>query len=924
MKTTIYPSNFLGIDSEKWCYAAVIKVYNHMNFSKFSKKYIILLGLIMYLFFVPFTSISQGNSGKICLMDGLSSACGPQNITYSLTSTGGVNNPTSYTWSLTPGSTATFCSATTGTAVCVSGTIGTFTINLTVQGNGNGNKATCSKTATIYPIPNCSIFGADPLCTSLSNIYNGPNAPAGKSYGYAWSISGAVNASLSGTTSSQSVTVVSGSCNSSYMLHLTVTDLATGCTSQCSRSFGFTDNTAPTIFAPGADMTLDCPLQPVFSVPTATDACSTPTVVEVSDITNGDACNYTRTKTWKAIDACGNESGLVSQAITVHDVTAPSITAAGPDMTLDCPSIPIFSPPTGTDECSSIQILEVSDTTIGDACNYTRTKTWKAIDACGNESGIVSQSIIVHDVTPPAISAAGPNKTINCPDEPIFTAPKGSDECGAFQVIEVSDITLGGMCCYTRTKTWKTVDACGNESNLVSQAITVHDTTAPSISAAGPDAIIDCPAEPLFTPPTGLDECNSIQIYEVSDNTIGNGCNYTRTKTWKAVDPCGNESGLVSQSITVQDVTPPSISGEGNDLILEGCNTNIVFTDPIAIDLCDANPTINVVNTLTVQNVDGSVTYTRIWNAVDQCNNTSSTVDQSITIGACETFCTASQGFYGNSNGLSLLPSLLSQGNLVIGKPGKSFTVKLTDALCLNYNLPSGGPAKMLPSGDGEYSTSCSTTTSVTLNNNGRFDNILLGQTITLGLNLRKDANLGGLILNGTVMTTSNGTKTIPMTVLNALSNIYGTRSVANLFDLANRALGGLSIDAANLTTINQAVSAINEGFDACGNLIGFNGNVNKNGVQAKTESSAVTLNAVPNPFDNNTTLEFSSPIDTKVTVEIYNVAGVKVATLFNDHVRANDRKSVLFEAQHLPNGMYIYVLTTNDKSYYHKLLLVR
>lgn len=1003
MKTTTYSSNSSEIISDTSCISTRVLTYNNTKPTNLHRIYITVFGLFILMFLLSFKSFSQGNGGKICLIDGASSACGAQNLTYTMTSTGGVNNASSYTWSLTAGSTASFCSVTSGTTVCVSVTVGTFTLNLTVQGNGNGNKATCSKVVTINPLPSCAIFGSDPTCTTLTNVYNGPNAPAGKTYGYSWSISGAVNASISGVTNEQSVSVVSGSCNSSYILDLIVTDIATGCVSQCTRAFGFIDDTAPSISAAGDNLILNCPANPIFTPPTATDACSSATVVEVSDNTVGDACNYTRVKTWKAIDACGNESEIVTQAITVRDVTAPSVSAAGPNMTLDCPmepvfiaprgtdecssvqivevsdntigdacnytrvktwkavdacgneselvsqaitvhdvtapsisdagsnmtidcpAEPIFTPPTGSDECSLIQIIEVSDNTVGDACNYTRTKTWKAVDACGNESGLVSQAITVRDITPPAISSAGPDKTINCPDQPIFTAPKGSDECGAFQVVEVSDITLGGICCYTRTKTWKVVDACGNESDLVSQSITVHDTTAPSISSAGSDVTIDCPAEPVFTPPTGTDECGSVQVFEVSDNTTGDGCNYTRTKTWRAVDVCGNISDLVSQSITVHDITEPSISGEGDDLYLAGCNSNIVFTAPVASDLCDFNPAINVVNTFTVQNPDGSVTYTRIWNAVDQCNNTSASVDQSITVGLCETFCTASQGFYGNSNGMSLLPSLLSQGDLIIGKPGKSFTIKLADALCLNSNLPSGGPAKMLPSGDALYTGSCATTTSITLNSNGRFDNILLGQTITLGLNLRKDPNLGGLILNGTVMTTSNGTKTIPQPVLNALTSIYGIRSVANLFDLANRALAGLSTDAANLATINHAVSAINEGFDGCGSLTGFNGNANRNnGPHAKTESAAITVNAVPNPFDNNTSLEFSSPVDAKVTVEIYNVAGAKIATLFNDHVRAHDKKSVMFEAQHLPNGMYIYVLTANDKSYYHKLLLVR
>jgi hypothetical protein len=135
----------------------------------------------------------------------------------------------------------------------------------------------------------------------------------------------------------------------------------------------------------------------------------------------------------------------------------------------------------------------------------------------------------------------------------------------------------------------------------VSQAITVQDVTAPSISAAGPDMTIDCPGVPSFTEPRATDECSSASIVLVSDITEGDACSYTQTKTWKAVDICGNESGTVSQAITVHDITAPSISGEGADAFLEDCHADVVFTAPIASDLCDPSPSVNVVSTSTVQ-----------------------------------------------------------------------------------------------------------------------------------------------------------------------------------------------------------------------------------------------------------------------------------------------------------------------------------
>src|SRR5207248_6216071 len=117
----------------------------------------------------------------------------------------------------------------------------------------------------------------------------------------------------------------------------------------------------------------------------------------------------------------------------------------------------------------------------GQTCanRYTITRTYHAADACGNSSS-QSQTITVNDTTAPTIGGQGANATIECTVTPSFTAPTASDNCsGGTTVNEVSDTTAAGSCAnnYTRTKTWRAVDACSNTSETVSQTITVRDTT---------------------------------------------------------------------------------------------------------------------------------------------------------------------------------------------------------------------------------------------------------------------------------------------------------------------------------------------------------------------------------------------------------------------------------------------------------------
>src|SRR5207302_932728 len=134
--------------------------------------------------------------------------------------------------------------------------------------------------------------------------------------------------------------------------------------------------------------------------------------------------------------------------------------------TVECVATSVFTDPTSSDTCSSSSVVLDSDSsTAGCGGSYTRTKTWHAIDACGNTSGPVHQTIMVEDNTPPTIGGQGDNGTVECPATPVFTDPTSSDTCSSSSVVLDSDSSTAGCGgSYTRTKTWHAVDACGNTS----------------------------------------------------------------------------------------------------------------------------------------------------------------------------------------------------------------------------------------------------------------------------------------------------------------------------------------------------------------------------------------------------------------------------------------------------------------------------
>ena len=390
-------------------------------------------------------------------------------------------------------------------------------------------------------------------------------------------------------------------------------------------------------------------------------------------------------------------------------------------------------------------------------------------------------------------------------------------------------------------------DSCGNTSDPVVFNTRIDDTK-PVISGVPADVTVSCGEEPAAPTVTATDTCSgtlTVYLKETRENI--NGCTNTLTRCWTATDSCGN-TDTKCQVITIADLNPPVLTNPDGVSACTGSTVSV--NPPTATDDCDGNVEINVSDngTWKTKSTDGGATYTPSWASVvsaivaaggshtihvvasDNCGHEASG-DFSISLAACDEHCTLTQGFYGNQkgkfngvSGFTVVNTLLTApygGDLIVGAGGATLKITSGQGGCIAMWLPAGGPSVAMPPGAHVFGSGCSTDLP-TQKNGKAFRNNLLGQVITLALNLRLDVyagntpGLGSWPLpaefctgNGEVVT---GHYTIPASILAALP---ANPTVQDLLNLANAVLGGVNTTI-DPSAIGGAVTTINEAFDEC------------------------------------------------------------------------------------------------------------
>ncbi len=378
------------------------------------------------------------------------------------------------------------------------------------------------------------------------------------------------------------------------------------------------DITAPVLSNIPADITVNCGEIPNVVLPSASDLCDNDVSVSLSQFGyNGVDCSGTLNRKFTATDNCGNTVEHI-QVITIVDNIAPTFNGDASDMTVECNNIPAASEILATDNCGDV-ILDFNES-ISDGCPYTIIRTWTATDLCGNSSEL-SQVLTVVDNTAPELNGVPADFTTDCADNlPNPANVDASDACDTEVIVIFSEEVNGD----TVIRTWTATDACGNTSSA-SQTITVIDSGLPMLVGVPANITVECGNIPDAANVTATDGCTSATV--TFDESIGDGCPYTITRTWTAADDAGN-TVEESQIITVEDTEAPVITNVPSDISLS-CSELPEAANVSASDNCDSNVELTLEENTDYSNCP--YILTRTWTATDECGNTSSAT-QEITL----------------------------------------------------------------------------------------------------------------------------------------------------------------------------------------------------------------------------------------------------------------------------------------------------
>jgi len=151
------------------------------------------------------------------------------------------------------------------------------------------------------------------------------------------------------------------------------------------------------------------------------------------------------------------------------------------------------------------------------------------------------------------------------------------------------------------------------------------DTTPPVLTIPS-DYTVDCDVDITYADASATDNCDADPAISVTSVTVDGACahSYTIKRTFIATDDAGNSSASQVQTITVQDIAGPELSGTPEATVNVAYGSVPAAATVTATDACSGSAEVTMVETTIAGNCTHNYTVRRVWSATDACDNTTS------------------------------------------------------------------------------------------------------------------------------------------------------------------------------------------------------------------------------------------------------------------------------------------------------------
>ncbi len=285
-----------------------------------------------------------------------------------------------------------------------------YQVVITASGSGCDPVTSVPVSVTVHPDPTIQIEGTSLLCPGETTSLFVNQTGGAVSCTYQWQVS-TDNISWANITGATANAYTTPALTQTTYYRVSVSCTGSGCNSAQSAAFAVNvvNLTPITINGPANA----CPEQVVNfvanNVPAGTSVVWTFGPGATPAIANGigpHTVSYADCGP-RTVQLTANLNGCIelrNHVIDIQDNIAPTLVGVPANTTVNCNAVPGPANVTATDNCSAspfVSLVATTTQTSNGSCsdfNYTITRTWMAVDACGNRS-TATQTIVVQDPT---------------------------------------------------------------------------------------------------------------------------------------------------------------------------------------------------------------------------------------------------------------------------------------------------------------------------------------------------------------------------------------------------------------------------------------------------------------------------------------------------------------------------------------------